>query len=65
MYQHLCICTGASPRLISFKQSDGYEFTDHILGIRDTASVANLVRFLSQTKRVLLVGNGGIATEFV
>jgi len=64
-YDFLCICSGGSPQLISFQQFDGYDFVDHILGIRDTASVAKITQFLSQTKRILLVGNGGIATEFV
>ncbi|XP_078365862.1 pyridine nucleotide-disulfide oxidoreductase domain-containing protein 1-like isoform X2 [Oculina patagonica] len=56
-YKKLCICTGGRPNII----------TQHpcILGIRDTHSVQQLKSRLSKARRVLIVGNGGIALELV
>ncbi|XP_045471261.1 pyridine nucleotide-disulfide oxidoreductase domain-containing protein 1 [Harmonia axyridis] len=59
-YQYLCLCTGASPRLIP--QADDYP---EILGIRDTDSVEILVSKLAKSKKIAIVGNGGIATELI
>ena len=36
-----------------------------ILGIRDTESVQNFQEKLSGSRRIAVVGNGGIATEMV
>lgn len=57
-YNKLCLCTGASPKLIT---------KDHplILGIRDTQSVKDFQDKVKNSKRVLILGNGGIATELV
>ncbi|ODM92421.1 Pyridine nucleotide-disulfide oxidoreductase domain-containing protein 1, partial [Orchesella cincta] len=57
-YKKICICTGASPKVLF----PGWE---HVVGIRDTESVAELAKRISKAKKVLLLGNGGIATEFV
>lgn len=57
-YEKLCICTGARPRLIS-------QNNENVVGIRDTESVETLSRKISQARRILVVGNGGIATELV
>ncbi|KAF0298180.1 Pyridine nucleotide-disulfide oxidoreductase domain-containing protein 1 [Amphibalanus amphitrite] len=57
-YGRLCICTGGRPRL---------PLPDHpaVIGIRDGHSVDELVRRLGPARRVLIVGNGGIASELV
>ena len=57
-YSKLCICTGATPRLI------GDEGT-RVYGIRDTDSVELLQGKLRDSRRVVVVGNGGIALELV
>ncbi|XP_011304413.1 pyridine nucleotide-disulfide oxidoreductase domain-containing protein 1 [Fopius arisanus] len=56
-FKKLCICTGARPRLISPNP--------HVLGIRDTESVENFSQRISKSKKILVIGNGGIATEIV
>jgi len=57
-YGKVCLCTGAQPKLIS----DDNPF---VIGIRDTASVVRLQEKLSDAKKVVIIGNGGIATELV
>lgn len=57
-YEKLCICTGASPKVIS----PNNEF---VICIRDTDSAELLQNKLKSAKRVVVVGNGGIATEIV
>ena len=65
-YDKLCLCTGAVPRLLSSTSSKS-----NIIGIRDTDSVADLLRRLesgptaSRVRKVLIAGNGGIALELV
>lgn len=55
-YEYLCLCTGGTPRLIEDNNS-------LILGIRDTDSVLELQKRLKSAKKIVLVGNGGIASE--
>ncbi|XP_075151520.1 pyridine nucleotide-disulfide oxidoreductase domain 1 [Haematobia irritans] len=55
-YQYLCLCTGGRPRLIE-------ENNSHVLGIRDTDSVIELQNRLVNSNSIVLVGNGGIASE--
>eukprot|EP00095_Tigriopus_kingsejongensis_P008606 maker-scaffold460_size165339-snap-gene-0.29 protein:Tk08606 transcript:maker-scaffold460_size165339-snap-gene-0.29-mRNA-1 annotation:"hypothetical protein DAPPUDRAFT_304656" len=57
-YNHLCLCHGASPKLVS-----GHN--EFVLGIRDTESVQIFQERLKGASRVAIVGNGGIATELV
>ncbi|XP_014675387.1 PREDICTED: pyridine nucleotide-disulfide oxidoreductase domain-containing protein 1-like [Priapulus caudatus] len=57
-YERLCIATGASPKLIAEK-------CPLVLGIRDTESVSVFQSRLSGARRVMVVGNGGIASELV
>ncbi|CAH1994152.1 unnamed protein product [Acanthoscelides obtectus] len=59
-YTYLCICTGAEPKLIP--QAKHFE---EIVGIRDTDSVDTFIQRISKAKTVVIVGNGGIATELV
>lgn len=54
----MCICTGGKPKLIA-------ENNPYVLGIRDTETVFNFQSKLKNAKQVLIVGNGGIATELV
>jgi hypothetical protein len=56
-FDRLCVATGASPRAAVSHES--------VLTIRDTDSVATLNSRLSTARRVMVVGNGGIALEFV
>ena len=58
VYDRLCICTGAQPKLI-FPESK------YVLGIRDTMTVQDLDQKLKAAERIVVVGNGGIATELV
>ncbi|XP_076445776.1 pyridine nucleotide-disulfide oxidoreductase domain-containing protein 1-like [Babylonia areolata] len=57
-YNKVCLCTGGKPKLIP--GSNGY-----VVGIRDTGSVKDFQKKLSTAKRVVVVGNGGIASELV
>lgn len=57
-YKKLCICTGGRPKLID-------EFNPYVLGIRDTETVYEFQSKLKFAKRIIIVGNGGIATELV
>lgn len=57
-YEKLCICSGARPKLLT--QDNPY-----VLGIRDTDSAQEFQRQLSKAKRIVVVGNGGIALELV
>jgi len=51
------VCTGAVPKVVSTHP--------HVVGIRDTESVQDLARRLETARRVLVLGNGGIALELV
>lgn len=57
-FKMLCLCTGAKPKLIA-------ENNNFIIGIRDTESVLQFSHKLKNAKRIIIVGNGGIATEIV
>ncbi|XP_044133987.1 pyridine nucleotide-disulfide oxidoreductase domain-containing protein 1 [Bufo gargarizans] len=57
-YEQLCVCAGARPRLI-------VEENPYVLGIRDTDSAQMFQQHLTKARRVLVVGNGGIALELV
>lgn len=57
VYKKLCICTGGRPNIISK--------SPFVVGIRDTESVQELKDKLSKARRVVIVGNGGIALELV
>lgn len=56
-YKKLCLCSGASPKLLDNK--------NYVIGLRDTHSVEYFQSILGQANRVLIVGNGGIATDLV
>ncbi|KAL3311874.1 Pyridine nucleotide-disulfide oxidoreductase domain-containing protein 1 [Cichlidogyrus casuarinus] len=55
-FKQLCIATGGIP--ISIAKENPY-----VLTLRDTESVATFQNRLSESRRLVLVGNGGIATE--
>lgn len=57
-FKMLCLCTGAKPKLIA-------ESNEFVVGIRDTESVLQFSHKLRDARRVVVVGNGGIATEVV
>uniref|UniRef100_S4RLV9 Pyridine nucleotide-disulfide oxidoreductase domain-containing protein 1 n=1 Tax=Petromyzon marinus TaxID=7757 RepID=S4RLV9_PETMA len=57
-YERLCICTGARPKIVA----DG---NPHVLGIRDTDSTQEFQKKLEKARRVVVIGNGGIALELV
>jgi len=61
-YEKLCICCGGKPKLID--QHDD-QLKPFVLGIRDTETVHNFQNQLVSAKRIVIVGNGGIATELV
>ncbi|ALC39998.1 CG10721 [Drosophila busckii] len=62
-YRYLCLCTGGVPNLFSFEQEK--KLDERIIGIRDTDSVLQLQKRLSKANDVLILGNGGIASELV
>lgn len=57
-YEKLCICSGGRPKLLT--QNNPY-----VLGIRDTDSAQEFQKRLSKARRIVVVGNGGIALELV
>jgi small subunit ribosomal protein S18b len=57
-YRYVCVCSGGRPDVIKGDNS-------FILGVRDTASVKTLSARLNNSRKVIIVGNGGIATELV
>lgn len=57
-YDKLCICSGGRPKLLT-------QDKPHVLGIRDTDSAQEFQKRLSKAKRIVVVGNGGIALELV
>lgn len=57
-YNKLCICTGGKPKLIAGSNP-------LVMGIRDTESVKDFQKKLLAARRLVIVGNGGIATELV
>ncbi|KAJ0179236.1 hypothetical protein K1T71_004948 [Dendrolimus kikuchii] len=59
-YHVICICTGGIPRLISDSNNN-----NRIIGIRDTESVKDFQEKLKTGRKMLIVGNGGIASEIV
>lgn len=59
-YKHICLCTGARPKLIPTSSSNIDEF---LLGIRDTDSVREFQKRIKNGNKFVLVGNGGIASE--
>ncbi|XP_064012067.1 pyridine nucleotide-disulfide oxidoreductase domain-containing protein 1 isoform X4 [Pogoniulus pusillus] len=58
IYEKLCLCAGAKPKLI-------LEGNPYVLGIRDTDSAEAFQKNLAQAERIVVVGNGGIALELV
>uniref|UniRef100_A0A3P8SRU7 Pyridine nucleotide-disulfide oxidoreductase domain-containing protein 1 n=1 Tax=Amphiprion percula TaxID=161767 RepID=A0A3P8SRU7_AMPPE len=57
-YEKLCICSGGRPNLL-MKENP------YVLGIRDTDSAQEFQKHLCKAKRIVVVGNGGIALELV
>lgn len=57
-YKKLCICAGGNPKLIS-------ENNPFVIGIRDTESVKEFEKRIKNARRMVVVGNGGIATEII
>ncbi|XP_076153261.1 pyridine nucleotide-disulfide oxidoreductase domain-containing protein 1 [Alosa pseudoharengus] len=57
-YQKLCVCSGAKPKLLA-------QNNPHVLGIRDTDNAQEFQKRLSTARRIVVVGNGGIALELV
>ncbi|EIE20879.1 FAD/NAD(P)-binding domain-containing protein [Coccomyxa subellipsoidea C-169] len=56
-YDRLCICTGAVPKSLAEHAS--------VVTLRDSTTVEELVSRLPSVRRIVLVGNGGIALELV
>lgn len=59
-YKVICISTGGIPRLIMDSNK-----SNRILGIRDTESVIDFQNKLKSGRKMVIVGNGGIASEIV
>ena len=56
-YDKVCICTGAVPNII--------RKNPYVLSLRDTDNAKDLKKKLSSAKKIIVVGNGGIALELV
>ena len=56
-YTYVILCHGARPKL--------FQDSKYIYGIRDTESVEQFQKHLKGAKKIVIVGNGGIATEMV
>lgn len=61
-YEYLCICTGARPKLLDQVNETNHKY---ILGIRDTESVNDFEKRIQNSRKIVIVGNGGIASELV
>lgn len=61
-YEYLCVCTGAKPKIIDQVNDSNSKF---ILGIRDTESVCEFEKRIQNSRKIVIVGNGGIASELV
>ncbi|XP_071752101.2 pyridine nucleotide-disulfide oxidoreductase domain-containing protein 1 isoform X1 [Centroberyx gerrardi] len=57
-YEKLCLCSGGRPKLLT-------QDNPCVLGIRDTDSAQEFQKRLSKAKRIVVIGNGGIALELV
>ncbi|XP_034190020.2 pyridine nucleotide-disulfide oxidoreductase domain 1 [Osmia lignaria lignaria] len=57
-YKMLCLCNGGRPKLIA-------EDNDFVLGIRDTESIVKFSEKIKNARKIVIIGNGGIATEIV
>ena len=69
-YHQLCVCAGAAPRSVFPFAGDGVKSANKnafaasiTITVRDVESVEDLQNRLIDARRVLLVGNGGIAME--
>jgi pyruvate/2-oxoglutarate dehydrogenase complex dihydrolipoamide dehydrogenase (E3) component len=60
-YEKLCICIGAEPKLLTNLPI----FQGVVYGLRDMDSAQVLAEKLRFAKRVVIVGNGGIALELI
>lgn len=61
-YEYLCLCTGGRPRLIEQLSEENRKY---VLGIRDTESVNEFQRRIQNSRKIVVVGNGGIASEII
>jgi pyruvate/2-oxoglutarate dehydrogenase complex dihydrolipoamide dehydrogenase (E3) component len=61
VFDKLCVCTGAEPKLLSRQRC----FREIICGLRDMDSAVSLAEKLLASRRVVIVGNGGIALELI
>lgn len=61
-YLKICICTGARPKVIPVEDKISHQY---IKCIRDTQTVKDFQSILRHSKRIVIVGNGGIASELV
>ncbi|KAL0044297.1 hypothetical protein WJX82_009836 [Trebouxia sp. C0006] len=55
LYDKLCVCTGANPKAVAN--------SPHVVVLRDQGTIEALAHRLPGKRRVVLVGNGGIALE--
>ena len=57
VYSKVCICTGATPKLIINHPN--------VIGIRDLQTVEELMERVMKARKVVVIGNGGIALELI
>lgn len=57
IYDKLCLCNGVCPKVIVQNAN--------VIGLRDNNSVEDLVCRLKKARKVVVVGNGGIALELI
>ena len=56
-YYKVCICTGATPKIIINNPN--------VIGIRDIQTVEDLMNRVITARKVIVIGNGGIALEVI
>lgn len=61
-YEYLCLCTGGRPKLIDQVSEANRKY---VLSIRDTESVNEFQRRIQSSRKIVVVGNGGIASELI
>lgn len=57
-FEKLCICTGGKPNLILHSSLP-------VIGLRDTESVMEFEKKIKSARKIMIVGNGGIASEII
>lgn len=64
-YDVLCLCHGSHPETLDILDKSQKGVLDRIVTIRDTNSINQLKQRLVDSKKIVIIGNGGISLELV